>query len=80
MLPTAVTSPRIGERRNYGTSAAHSLQREKTGELIMKEKLIGGIAWVLLAAGVSTADSEFILVPVMMLITGALLLHKVSHK
>lgn len=45
----------------------------------MKEKLIGGIAWVLLAVGVSTADSEFILFPAIMLMAGALLMCKISH-
>lgn len=46
----------------------------------MREKILGGIAWTLLAVGVSTADSECILIPFALTLTGALLLHFVCHK
>lgn len=46
----------------------------------MREKILGGIAWVLLAVGVSTADSECILIPFMLALTGAVLLLRVCRK
>lgn len=45
----------------------------------MKEKILTGMAWTLLAVGVSTADSECILIPFLITLTGALLLHFVCH-
>lgn len=43
----------------------------------MKEKVLAGIAWALLAVGISMADSECLLLPLMMFVGGALLLYKI---
>ena len=45
----------------------------------MREKILSSIAWTLLAVGVSTADSECILVPFLITLAGALLLLHVCH-
>lgn len=46
----------------------------------MKEKILGTAAWLMLAVGISTADSSCLLVPFMLMITGAVLLLRVCHK
>ena len=45
----------------------------------MREKILSSIAWTLLAVGVSTADSECILIPFLITLAGALLLLHVCH-
>ena len=45
----------------------------------MREKVLGAIAWTLLAVGISTADSECILIPFLITLAGALLLLHVCH-
>ena len=45
----------------------------------MKDKVLGYLAWTLLAVGVSTADSECILIPFLITLAGALLLLHVCH-
>lgn len=45
----------------------------------MKEKILTGMAWTLLAIGVSTADSECILIPFVITLAGVLLLRFVCH-
>lgn len=45
----------------------------------MREKIVSIIAWSLLAAGVSTADSECLFVPLLLAFTGAFILLKVCH-
>lgn len=45
----------------------------------MKEKALISIAWAMLAVGVSCADSECILVPLLVTLAGALLLLHVCH-
>lgn len=48
-------------------------------ETIMREKILGSVAWTLLAVGVSTANSECILIPFLITLAGALLLLHVCH-
>ncbi len=46
----------------------------------MRETILAGLAWILLAVGVSTADSERILIPFILALTGAVLLLRVCRK
>lgn len=43
----------------------------------MRERILGGLAWALIAIGVSIADSECLLVPVLAVLAGSILLRKV---
>lgn len=45
----------------------------------MREKILGSVAWTLLGVGVSTADSECILIPFLITLAGALLLLHICH-